>query len=112
MPFPRGAQASRPPRTARHPPPRPRRFTTHATARQLAGRFGNHAGRAQPCVGTADREGMNLPGGQLAAPAAAVDQELEQVLLGLADGSYVLSTPDGAIAECGVGVIGLLGAPA
>ena len=55
---------------------------------------------------------MNLPGGQLAAPAAAVDEELEQVLLGLADGSYVLSTPDGAIAECGIGVVGLLGAPA
>ena len=55
---------------------------------------------------------MNLPGGQLAVPAAVVDQELEQVLLGLADGSYVLSTPDGAIAECGVGVVGLLAAPA
>jgi PAS domain S-box-containing protein len=55
---------------------------------------------------------MNLQGSQLAAPAAAIDDELEQVLLGLADGSYVLSTPDGAIAECGIGVAGLLGAPA
>lgn len=35
--------------------------------------------------------------------------EIEQVLLGLADGSYVLSTPDGAVAECGVGVVALLG---
>jgi PAS domain S-box-containing protein len=55
---------------------------------------------------------MNLQGSQLAVPAGAVDDELEQVLLGLADGSYVLSTPDGAIAECGIGVAGLLGAPA
>jgi len=55
---------------------------------------------------------MNLLGGQMAAPPAAVDRDLEQVLLGLADGSYVLSTPDGAVAESGVGVAGLLGAPA
>jgi PAS domain S-box-containing protein len=38
--------------------------------------------------------------------------EIEQVLLGLADGSYVLSTPDGAVAECGAGVVALLGTPA
>ena len=55
---------------------------------------------------------MNLLGGQLAAPAAEVDRDLEQVLLALADGSYVLSTPDGAVAESGVGVAGLLGSPA
>ena len=89
-----------------------RRARGSAAGRVAAGRFGNLAGRAQPCVASADREGMNLPGGQLAAPAAAVDKELEQVLLGLADGSYVLSTPDGAIAECGIGVVGLLGVPA
>jgi PAS domain S-box-containing protein len=43
--------------------------------------------------------------------SAQVDDahEIEQVLLGLADGSYVLSTPDGAVAECGVGVVALLG---
>jgi hypothetical protein len=40
------------------------------------------------------------------------DHEIEQVLLGLADGSYVLSTPGGAVAECGVGVVALLGASA
>jgi len=55
---------------------------------------------------------MNLLGGRMAAPAAEVDRDLEQVLLGLADGSYVLSTPDGAVAESGVGVVGLLGVPA
>lgn len=55
---------------------------------------------------------MNLLGGQIAAADAAADRELEQVLLGLADGSYVLSTPDGCIAESGAGVAGLLGAPA
>ena len=55
---------------------------------------------------------MNLLGGHMAAPAAAIDRDLEQVLLGLADGSYVLSTPDGSVAESGVGVVGLLGAPA
>jgi PAS domain S-box-containing protein len=38
--------------------------------------------------------------------------KIEQVLLGLADGSYVLSTPDGAVAECGTGVVTLLGIPA
>ncbi|MEA2194930.1 MAG: hypothetical protein QOG42_1364, partial [Solirubrobacteraceae bacterium] len=57
-------------------------------------------------------EDMNLLGGRMAAPAAEIDRDLEQVLLGLADGSYVLSTPDGAVAESGVGVVGLLGAPA
>ncbi len=55
---------------------------------------------------------MNLLGGRMAAPAAEVDRDLEQALLGLADGSYVLSTPDGAVAESGVGVVGLLGTPA
>ncbi|HEV2777533.1 MAG TPA: hypothetical protein VGV90_18225, partial [Solirubrobacteraceae bacterium] len=55
---------------------------------------------------------MDLLGSDMAAPAAAVDRELEQVLLGLADGSYVLSTPDGSVAESGVGVVGLLAAPA
>ncbi len=54
---------------------------------------------------------MSLLGDQLPAPIV-IDREIEQVLLGLADGSYVLSTPDGAVAECGVGVVGLLGAPA
>jgi PAS domain S-box-containing protein len=48
---------------------------------------------------------------QPAAPASGA-HEIEQVLLGLADGSYVLSTPDGAVAECGAGVVALLGAPA
>ena len=55
---------------------------------------------------------MNLLGGHMAAPAAAIDRDLEQVLLGLADGSYVLSTPDGSVAESGMGVVGLLGTPA
>ncbi|HWC27523.1 MAG TPA: hypothetical protein VG474_13125, partial [Solirubrobacteraceae bacterium] len=54
---------------------------------------------------------MTLQGDQLPARATG-DPEIEQVLLGLADGSYVLSTPDGAVAECGIGVVGLLGAPA
>ncbi|HEV2785584.1 MAG TPA: hypothetical protein VGV67_04290, partial [Solirubrobacteraceae bacterium] len=58
---------------------------------------------------------MSLQGDRLPASAPApadVDERIEQVLLGLADGSYVLSTPDGSVAECGVGVVGLLGAPA
>ena len=55
---------------------------------------------------------MNLLGGQMAAPAAEIDRDLEQVLLALADGSYVLSTPDGSVAESGIGVVGLLGTPA
>ena len=55
---------------------------------------------------------MNLLGGHMAAPAAEIDRDLEQMLLGLADGSYVLSTPDGSVAESGVGVVGLLGTPA
>ena len=54
---------------------------------------------------------MSLQGDPLPAPVVS-DESIEQVLLGLADGSYVLSTPDGAVAECGVGVVGLLGAPA
>jgi PAS domain S-box-containing protein len=54
---------------------------------------------------------MSHIGQELAAPANGAD-EIEQVLLGLADGSYVLSTPDGAVAECGVGVVALLGTPA
>ena len=54
---------------------------------------------------------MSLQGDPLPAPAVT-DEQIEQVLLGLADGSYVLSTPDGAVAECGIGVVGLLGAPA
>ena len=37
---------------------------------------------------------------------------VEQVLLGLADRGYVLSTPDGVVAECGVSVVALLGAQA
>ena len=53
---------------------------------------------------------MSILGEQLSAPAT--DHDVEQVLLGLADGSYVLSTPDGALAECGVGVVALLGASA
>ena len=44
--------------------------------------------------------------------AAAPDRGVEQVLLGLADGSYVLSTPDGVVGECGSGAVGLLGASA
>jgi len=51
---------------------------------------------------------MSLLGEQLAAPAIPADHDVEQVLLGLADGSYVLSTPDGRVAECGVGVARLL----
>lgn len=54
---------------------------------------------------------MSILGEQLSAPAPT-DHDVEQVLLGLADGSYVLSTPDGAVAECGVGVVALLGASA
>ncbi len=54
---------------------------------------------------------MTDDGDRPRAPAPP-DREIEQVLLGLADGSYVLSTPEGAIAECGVGVEGLLGARA
>jgi PAS domain S-box-containing protein len=38
--------------------------------------------------------------------------DVEQVLLGLADGSYVLSTPEGVVAECGAGAVALLGASA
>ena len=48
---------------------------------------------------------------QVSVPAEPA-HEIEQVLLGLADGSYVLSTPDGAVAECGAGVVALLRAPA
>jgi PAS domain S-box-containing protein len=54
---------------------------------------------------------MSLPGDLPPAPAAT-DEEIGQVLLAVADGSYVLSTPEGAVAECGIGVVGLLGAPA
>ncbi len=53
---------------------------------------------------------MTLQGSQMAAPAVPGDHHVEQVLLSLADGSYVLSTPDGRIAECGLGVAALLGA--
>ncbi|MDP2712680.1 MAG: PAS domain S-box protein [Solirubrobacteraceae bacterium] len=59
----------------------------------------------------ADREGMTIEGEWMAAPVAT-DPELEQALLGLADGSYVLGTPDGVVAECGPGVVELLGASA
>jgi len=55
---------------------------------------------------------MSLLGGHMVAPAAAVDRDLEQVLLSLADGSYVLSTPDGSVAESGAGVVSLLGTTA
>ncbi len=48
---------------------------------------------------------------QLSPPVGSA-HEIEQVLLGLADGSYVLSTPDGAVAESGTGVVALLGAAA
>lgn len=50
-------------------------------------------------------------GQELPAPAAGA-HDIEQLLLGLADGSYVLSTPDGHVAECGASVVALLGAPA
>lgn len=49
--------------------------------------------------------------GELPAPAAN-EFEIDQVLLGLADGSYVLSAPDGSVAKCGVGVVALFGSPA
>lgn len=52
---------------------------------------------------------MSLQGEQLSA-APPIDHDIEQLLLGLADGSYVLSTPDGVVAECGVGAGALLGA--
>lgn len=52
---------------------------------------------------------MSLQGEQLSA-APPIDHDIEQLLLGLADGSYVLSTPDGVVAECGVGASALLGA--
>jgi PAS domain S-box-containing protein len=48
---------------------------------------------------------------QLFTPGGGA-REIEQVLLGLADGSYILSTPEGMVAECGVAVVALLGAPA
>ena len=54
---------------------------------------------------------MSPHGQQLSAPVNGAHQ-IEQVLLGLADGSYVLSTPEGAVAECGAGVVALLDAPA
>ncbi|MDQ3676325.1 MAG: hypothetical protein M3401_05900, partial [Actinomycetota bacterium] len=54
---------------------------------------------------------MSLQGEEQSAPAAN-EHEIDQVLLGLADGSYVLSAPDGSVAECGVGVVALLGSPA
>lgn len=50
-------------------------------------------------------------GQELSAPVGGA-HDIEQLLLGLADGSYVLSTPDGNVAECGAGVVALLGAPA
>ena len=51
---------------------------------------------------------MSHEGQQLSAPVVGA-HDIEQVLLGLADGSYVLSTPEGAVAECGAGVAALLG---
>lgn len=48
---------------------------------------------------------------QQSPTAAAGARAVDQVLLGLADGSYVLSTPEGAVAECGAGVGALLGTP-
>ena len=54
---------------------------------------------------------MSLQGQQMSVPVPT-NREVEQVLLGLADGGYVLSTPDGAVAECGAGVVALLGASA
>ncbi len=41
---------------------------------------------------------MTLQGEQLNTPVPT-NHEVEQVLLALADGSYVLSTPDGVVAE-------------
>lgn len=52
---------------------------------------------------------MSLQGEQLSAPAP-IDDDIEQLLLGLADGSYLLSTPDGVVAECGIGAGAMLGA--
>ena len=43
---------------------------------------------------------MTFEGEWLSAPVST-NNDVEQVLLGLADGSYVLSTPDGDVAECG-----------
>ncbi|MEA2153881.1 MAG: hypothetical protein QOE11_21 [Solirubrobacteraceae bacterium] len=54
---------------------------------------------------------MSHQGQQLSVPEDRAGH-IEQVLLGLADGSYVLSTPEGAVAECGAGVVALLGVPA
>ncbi len=51
---------------------------------------------------------MSHEGQQISAPPIGA-HDIEQVLLGLADGSYVLSTPEGAVAECGAGVAALLG---
>ena len=51
---------------------------------------------------------MSLQGEHLSVPVPT-DPDVEQALLALADGSYVLSTPDGVVAECGVGVVALLG---
>ncbi len=51
---------------------------------------------------------MSHEGQQISAPVIGA-HDIEQVLLGLADGSYVLSTPEGAVAECGAGVAALLG---
>lgn len=54
-------------------------------------------------------EGMSLLGEHPPVPSP-VDHDIEQALLALADGSYVLSTPAGEVAECGVGAGALLGA--
>ncbi|HUR86188.1 MAG TPA: PAS domain S-box protein [Solirubrobacteraceae bacterium] len=51
---------------------------------------------------------MSHEGQQISARPIGT-HDIEQVLLGLADGSYVLSTPEGAVAECGSGVAALLG---
>src|SRR3978361_1831704 len=54
---------------------------------------------------------MSHQGQQLSAPGGG-GHDIDRGPVGPARGSYVLSTPDGAVAECGVGVVALLGTPA
>ncbi|MEY2515159.1 MAG: hypothetical protein QOJ89_2517, partial [bacterium] len=54
---------------------------------------------------------MSLQGEQLNTPVVT-NHDVEQVLLALADGSYVLSSHDGVVAECGAGVVAIVGAAA
>lgn len=52
------------------------------------------------------------PGGEEVAVRGGDQEAEEQLLLALAGGSYLLSTPDGVVAECGHGALALLGVAA